>query len=946
MLFFATILMGQKESAHWFFGDGVGLDFNSGEPVQQQSALNTLEGCAAISDQEGNLLFYTDGITVYNQNHQIMPNGTGLLGEASSSQSSIVVPDPANFNRYYIFTVDATKFNDADQIDGVNYSVVDMSLDNGLGDIVTSEKNIHLLDFSAEKLAAIKHPAEEAYWVLTYSNANNGALGNQEFNTIYAYKISSSGISPPVISRIVAPSFGVIDHRGNMKVSANGKKLAIASQLTGLFLVDFDPEKGIVEETPTVFRFIDEVENTRNEANVYGVEFSLSGRFLYADVYFIGLDVETIDELNPSNNVRRLYQLDLESDDIEGSKVLLSETNNFRGALQLALDGKIYRALSYDYGIGEPYLGAIHDPDALGLAANYEHHAIELQNGALSHQGLPPFIQSSFLAQIRAGSVCVGETSEFSIQTDDEILRVEWDFGDPFSTENTSTELTPSHLYQKAGEYTVTATIYIPNGDVRIFTKVVKVNPVPEVTLESKFKHYFLGQNVRLTARTQYEDESILSYSWTGTNGINPDRRYVEYQIVGKIQTEDITVTVTDTEGGCIGIAETEIQIYDDVEIALGEDRKSCNGESVTIGYPYVEGLTYIWTDGVRTNQREITESGIYRLFVITPDGNQSVGNIKVTIIPPVELEIETPFSDYFYGDTIDFSAITNIENSNFQWTGPNNFTSEEVQPELQVQGQQNRGTYKLTIKEAETDCDGIATKFINTHVDVETALGDDSHLCYGDFATYTYPFKSGFTYLWNDGYTNHERYITEAGTYTLTVTTPDGNTNTGSVTVTQTDLEIEKVETCYNQLFVKPKGGLPPYTYSLNGIDYQNTPLFTETTQGFHKIYVKDAKGCSVETEGDYFVNFKLYQAFSPNGDYINDTWDLSSLNGCRNIDIKIFDRYGKFLHQMKADQLIWNGKIKGKPLPSNTYWFIIQFNDEKTPDLKGHVTIKRAKD
>ncbi len=942
---FATWLIAQKQSAHWFFGGGAGLDFSSGAPVQEQGALDTLEGCAAISDTDGNLLFYTDGITVYNRDHTIMPNGGGLLGDTSSTQSAIIIPDLGNFNRYYIFTVDATSFDNQDPVNGVNYSVVDMSLEGGLGDVVTSKKNIHLLNFSAEKLTALKHPSEDAFWVLVYSNKNNGESNNQEFDTIYAYKVDSSGVSSPVTSQIIAPSFGVIDHRGSMKISPDGTKLAIASQSTGLFLLDFDPEKGTVAEMPTIFRFFDKIEGTTNEPNIYGVEFSLEGRFLYVDLYFIGYDYDTFREV-PEDNVRRLYQLDLEASDIDDSKVLLSETNNFRGALQLALDGKIYRALSYDYDVGEPYLGVIHNPEELGTAANYEHHAIELQGGALCYQGLPPFIQSLFLAQIRANTVCFGEETEFEIQANDEIISVEWDFGEPSSSENTSTDLNPSHLYQSEGKYTVTATVIMKNGGERIFTKTVTVNPVPEVTLLSNYKHYFLWQKIRLLAETQYKDESNLSYEWSGTNGINPDESSVVFQIVGKVQTEDIKVTVTDTEGGCVGTATKEIEIYDDVETMLGNDRKSCNGESVTIGYPYIEGFRYIWHDGVATNEREVTESGEYLLFVITPDGNQNMGIVKVTIIPPIELEIESDFSHYFYGDTINFSATTNIEEIGYQWTGPNSFIANTAETEILVKGEQNQGTYRLSIEESETGCDGVATKFISTYIDVETALGSDTHLCYGETVNYSYPLESGFTYVWNDGLTTNEREITEAGTYTLTVTTPDGNTNTGSVTVTQTDLEIEKIETCYHQLFVRPSGGTEPYTYSLNGVDYQANPLFTEITQGFHKIYVKDAKGCIVETEGDYFVNFKLYQAFSPNGDYINDTWDLSALNGCRNIDVRIFDRYGKFLHQMKADQLIWDGKTKGKPIPSNTYWFIIQFNDDKTPDLKGHVTIKRSKD
>tara|TARA_B110000858_G_C17785847_1_gene467253 strand:- start:1544 stop:1972 length:429 start_codon:yes stop_codon:yes gene_type:complete len=123
--------LAQKEGNIWYFGENAGLDFNNGSPVAlTDGMLNTSEGCASICDANGNLLFYTDGMLVYNKNHGIMPNGTGLLGHSSSTQSAIIVKKPMSNNLYYIFTVD-----DIFNTNGgaVTYSIVDMSLDGGLG---------------------------------------------------------------------------------------------------------------------------------------------------------------------------------------------------------------------------------------------------------------------------------------------------------------------------------------------------------------------------------------------------------------------------------------------------------------------------------------------------------------------------------------------------------------------------------------------------------------------------------------------------------------------------------------------------------------------------------------------------------------------------------------------------------------------------------------------
>ena len=102
-----TISFSQKEAAIWYFGQYAGLDFNSGSPVVLTNGqLNTFEGCATISDGTGALLFYTDGVTVWDRSHTIMPNGRRLLGDTSSTQSAIIIPRPNNTEQYYIFTVD------------------------------------------------------------------------------------------------------------------------------------------------------------------------------------------------------------------------------------------------------------------------------------------------------------------------------------------------------------------------------------------------------------------------------------------------------------------------------------------------------------------------------------------------------------------------------------------------------------------------------------------------------------------------------------------------------------------------------------------------------------------------------------------------------------------------------------------------------------------------
>jgi hypothetical protein len=238
-----TPLFAQKEAAIWYFGESAGLDFNSGIPVTlTDGKLTTNEGCATISDKDGKLLFYTDGSFVYNKNHKIMANDYGLLENGFSTQSAIIVPQPWNPYVYYIFTVDEPNELNADETtsndrdppnDGLNYSQVDMRLNNGLGDVVTTEKNVHLVTYNksddveakfkcSEKITAIQHGDGISVWVITHF-----------IDTFYSFNISTRGVNKTPIkttTTLTIPIGGyLLNALGYLKVSPNGKKLAIAN---------------------------------------------------------------------------------------------------------------------------------------------------------------------------------------------------------------------------------------------------------------------------------------------------------------------------------------------------------------------------------------------------------------------------------------------------------------------------------------------------------------------------------------------------------------------------------------------------------------------------------------------------------------------------------------------------------------------------------------------
>ncbi|WP_457617911.1 T9SS type B sorting domain-containing protein [Lutibacter sp.] len=377
----------QGEANFWYFGENAGLDFNSGSPIAlNDGQLNTFEGCSSFSDSNGSLLFYSDGTTVWNRNHTVMPNGLGLKGHPSSTQSAMIIPRPGSTTEYYLFTVGSAVSGGEF---GFNYYTIDMTADGGLGDIVAGPVNLSGLKSNSwtEKVAAIKGGDCNTFWVLSYAE-----------NQFYAYKVSSTGVNSSAVTSTT--SHIADDRRGYLKIAPNGKKIAIAHMADmKLLLYDFDNTTGKVTNEislPLIFP----------ENKPYGVEFSANSEKLYVNAsndYYSNIFSEWN---NPSNHFSTLYQFNLSTNitaDIIASREIIDSRNLYRGALQLGPDQKIYRAISASYNAGIPFLGVIENPENDGLACNYKHAAIDL-GGKNATQGLPPFIASIF-SQIEITSV-------------------------------------------------------------------------------------------------------------------------------------------------------------------------------------------------------------------------------------------------------------------------------------------------------------------------------------------------------------------------------------------------------------------------------------------------------------------------------------------------------------------------------------------------------------
>ncbi|HEY6899161.1 MAG TPA: hypothetical protein VI233_00900, partial [Puia sp.] len=192
LLLSAPCLAQSKRAWHWYFGKGAGIDFSTGvAKVDGSGNMDASEGTSTMSDEAGNLLFYSNGIQVWNRNHTLMPNGASIIGDISSTQSTLIVPLPGNSSIYYLFSTFAATTNPNS---GLFYNVIDMSLDGGLGDI-TRDKNVPMLTSGTEQLAGTQHCNGTDFWIVS-RQANYDSL------KLVAWRLTRKGLTAPVVSSI------------------------------------------------------------------------------------------------------------------------------------------------------------------------------------------------------------------------------------------------------------------------------------------------------------------------------------------------------------------------------------------------------------------------------------------------------------------------------------------------------------------------------------------------------------------------------------------------------------------------------------------------------------------------------------------------------------------------------------------------------------------------
>ncbi|WP_320669320.1 hypothetical protein [Patulibacter defluvii] len=313
---------------HWYFGTRGHIDFGTSGTATTATvgSKSAVEGSTVVTDVDGTLLFWSNGQQVYDRNSDLMPNGAGLLGNDSATQTVAAFPAIGHPGRYFVVTTSAEASVNHGSGPGkgdLTYSVVDMTANGGLGE-VTATKNVALgtAGTASEAITAVPNDDGTGFWVIT--NTQGGP-------EVLAYEFDENG---PVTGTAVVSTMPSNNYNGfgSLTVSSDLTKIALMSgnvsagtQPAKLRLLTLDASTGVLTQTA-------EWNTATTGSNGYYADFSPSGRYLYATRIFNGARLLRYDIGDPSDAVA-----------IKASEEDLGAIGN-GGAVRRAPDGRMYVA--------------------------------------------------------------------------------------------------------------------------------------------------------------------------------------------------------------------------------------------------------------------------------------------------------------------------------------------------------------------------------------------------------------------------------------------------------------------------------------------------------------------------------------------------------------------------------------------------------------------------
>ena len=888
LLLLSYTLYGQHETSNWYFGQNAALNFDRGQvSVLNNSSMVAPAGCASISDENGNLLFYTNGETVWNKNHDIMENGEDLRGNKEHFQNSIIIPKPKSNGAYYIFytrnTLPAGTY-------GVFYAEINFTTTNPNG--IVKYKNAFLKSSATHRISAVHNKDIDKIWLSIFTKSSS--LPDAPIDLLFSFEINENGLQPFPITTTVRKLSSEV---GEIKFSPDATKLAVADNGDSyVYIYDFNNETGEFSYNTTIFADT----NLFSPPNLpIAITFSPNSKLVYFTSQKNGGSTELVQYIiNRPPNASPAF---------ESRRVISGSNTIIHGSLQLALDGKIYVAL---YERTDPdddinnltpssKIGVINSPNELGFDANYSHISLDLQSGK-SFKGMPNFIQSYLRNRIITENNCVFQEFNFEFDSYATVTSARWDFGDG----NTSNQFQPNHTYNTPGQYTVSVEISFNNTSRTIY-KVIDVYPLPNLRSNQKliqcdndldqisaFNLNNIDTKVNIdNVNLEYTFFNNLNDAQNNQNPINNPENFVN-----QTNPQQIFFRAYN-KNGCYDInsflIETNFnQINDIPNMNQCDDSDDIIGNQIAI-FKLLDKAQQIINQLALTNNETVS---FYNSFNEAQTKLNRLRPFLISQTKTIWFRIDTPEQcggiGQFDVNVVETPTLNNIND-----------------------------TYTICISP-------------EMHTDIILDAGN-----YTSFA-----WKDN-----NQNIISTNRYfqITTPGIYSVTAIHNQFGiecTNTKTFNVSYppppTVKSVEVTNNNDTNNIIVELNDTGNFSFALNNQNYftsSNTYTFSNVPFGVHTIYIKDTNFCkpSIKFEKTIisFPNF-----FTPNNDGKNDTWLVPGINSknFKKIDIKVFNRFGKLIFTLNDNNATigWDGTYNGILLSSNTFWYnakLTDINDKK---------------
>ncbi|MEQ9439721.1 MAG: gliding motility-associated C-terminal domain-containing protein [Cyclobacteriaceae bacterium] len=625
----------------WYFGNGAGIDFNNlydnpnnpddnddgqdndGQVVGVGDGSQTApEGVEALSDANGDALFYTDGRTLYfvnNGNHSVVPDANGApvdLTEGASGESATMVgmvQIPGTDASYYIFT--ATPVEDGGY--ELRYATVNL---NGLdpttgqpGPVITSHNNV-LFVRSTERIS-IQGGRGSAATLIVHEYGNN---------TFRAYPITEQGIGAPVFSSVGSEHNLTVaeDAQGYIKFGGDSTGTVVAVAMgDSVELFNFDQATLEVTDPVTI--------DFTGRGQPYGVEFATDSTG------------NTVLYVSTDNGI---YAATVERPVEEGETINIVQVSGTGGtsfgAIQQGPDGQLYVAQP-----GASNLGTLTPNPNDPANSGYEPEGLPdgLPGGATSTLGLPSFVNqggNSFPEpNITVDDACVGNETMFSAQGRDDVIetydwvivRLNEDGTESFVglTDSLRTEQSFSFAIDTLGNYEARVTLSNPCDVDTVMVQAFTMGTAPEVTLPESVN--LCNGGVELTAVDPADDDGTLTFQWI-QQGADGGGDHPPTNTILATEPGFYNVTVMNADS-CI--SEGEVFVVDNrPEIELPEDFTLCQNEEreLDVEFPNPGDPGYEWII-LDENDQVVTSTNepVIEVSEITPDAGIYQYTVTVT---------------------------------------------------------------------------------------------------------------------------------------------------------------------------------------------------------------------------------------------------------------------------------------------------------------------------